>query len=168
MEVCLDHDMGTALNTYLADAVCGSRAQIPSFDSDEGHIKYIPIPKHQAQISLVSSSGMSVNPSSMALVNDGTIILQDGESEDDPVMSWEDECQQYSWHFRGGSESVRRRGIVSSTEVVFEYDVDSSYHKRSIYGSNDWQTAIEGVFTKHQYEPMITVYQSTAIAQVPS
>jgi hypothetical protein len=69
----------TALNTYLGDMIQGRIARIPSSSDDYG-LEYIPIPIHQAQIGVVSSAGMTINANSMALVQNGTLFLQDGMS----------------------------------------------------------------------------------------
>jgi hypothetical protein len=69
----------TALNTYLGDMIQGRIARIPSSSDDHG-LEYIPIPIHQAQIGVVSSAGMTINANSMALVQNGTLFLQDGMS----------------------------------------------------------------------------------------
>jgi hypothetical protein len=170
IEVCLDHDMKTALNTYLADAVKGSTTRIPSVNSfggkHHGGVKYVPIPGHQAQISIVSSSGMTVNVDSMALADGGTIILQDGSDDIESSMTWEDECQQFSWHFDGGSEAVQRFGVVSPTEVLFEYRSMTDYQNHHVYDENEWQGSLAGVFSTELYPPKITVYNPSDIADV--
>jgi hypothetical protein len=165
IEVCLDHDMRTALSTYLAYAVMESPLLIPSVS--DGRIDYVPIPKYQAQISLVASSGMTINPASLALTNNGSILLQDGMSNEDVIMSWSDECFQYSWHFDGGSEVIQRNALISPTEVVFEYSVNDRYLKHDIYDDDGWRKALEGVFSNAVYEPKMTVYEPTDIAKVP-
>jgi hypothetical protein len=76
-EICFDHMKKTALNTYLGDMIQGRVARIPSSSDDHG-LQYIPIPIHQAQMGVVSSAGMSINANSMALVQNGTLFLQDG------------------------------------------------------------------------------------------
>jgi hypothetical protein len=57
----------------------GRTARIPS-SSDEQGLQMVPIPIHQAQIGVVSSAGMTINANSMALVENGTLFLQDGMS----------------------------------------------------------------------------------------
>jgi hypothetical protein len=168
IEVCLDHDKQTALNSYVADAVQGSPARIPSTGGNKDKVQYVPIPKHQAQISLVSSSGMTVNPASMALVDGGTIILQDGLQDDECQMQWMDECQLFSWHFSGGTEAIQRFSVISPTEVVFEYDASLTYKKHDLYKDGRlWKDEFEGVFSNQFYEPKITVYEPMDVAKVP-
>ena len=89
LEICLDHQMRTALNAYNGDMVAGRKTLIPSF-SDDG-LTYVHIPTYQAQVSIVSSAGMTVMPESLALTNSGTMFLQDGLSNDTGVMFWSDE-----------------------------------------------------------------------------
>lgn len=76
IEICLDHLAHRALSTYMADVVTGSKTRIPSSANDS--VEWVGIPKHQAQISLVSSSGMEVQVPSLALANGGHVFLQDG------------------------------------------------------------------------------------------
>ena len=183
LEVCLDHDVKTALNSYLADAVTGSTTRIPSVNTkgaaangDNCNVEYVPIPRHMAQISIVSSSGMTVNADSMALASGGTIILQDGLSDRDSNMTWavdegdDDQCQQYTWHFIGGSEVVQRFGVVSPTEAIFNYKVNTNYTTYPIYQDDDdnknWKDALAGVFTTQKYPPELTVYTTNNIVQV--
>jgi hypothetical protein len=167
IEVCLDHDMQTALSSYLADAVKGSPARIPCTGGDNDEVQYVPIPKHQAQISLVSSSGMTVNPAAMALMDKGTIILQDGQESEECQMKWEDECQLFSWHFSGGTEAIQRFSVFSPTEAVFEYDASLPYKKHDLYKDENWKDEFVGVFSNQFYEPKITVYKPRDIAKAP-
>lgn len=48
-----------ALTKYLANAASFAETYIPS--GDNGGVNFVEMPSHQAQISLVSSAGMSVN-----------------------------------------------------------------------------------------------------------
>ena len=57
----------------------GRITRIPS-TSDEHGLQFVPIPIHQAQIGVVSSAGMTINANSMAVVENGTLFLQDGMS----------------------------------------------------------------------------------------
>ena len=190
IEVCLDHDLKTALNSYLADAVTGSTTRIPSVTtkgaaatSSNNPIQYVPIPKHMAQISIVSSSGMTVNADSLALANGGTIVLQDGLSNGNSDMAWmieedlDEQCQQYSWHFIGGSEAVQRHGVISPTEAIFNYNVKTEYTRYPVYDGGDekevgspkaidWEQALDGVFTTKKYAPEIAVYETINIVQI--
>ena len=101
IEICFDHDRRTALNSYLADIITGSTTLIPS-SSDNG-LDYVKIPKHQAQVSIVSSAGMTVTAESLALTHKGTIFLQDGLYDDKPIMIvGKDELE-----FEGGTEAVQ-------------------------------------------------------------
>ena len=76
VEICLDHLVHRALMTYMADVVTGGKTLIPSSADDK--VEWVSIPKHQAQISLVSSAGMDVVVASLALADGGVIFLQDG------------------------------------------------------------------------------------------
>lgn len=180
IEVCLDHDTRTALNAYLADTTLGSPTKIPkNYDVYDpqlkrhtGRIEYVRIPRHQAQLSLVSSSGMSVNPDSMALANNGTIILQDGLSSKEASMSYENECFFYSWHFKGGSEHITRSATLGTTEISFQYSIHPGRSQHGIWDDLEdledetWKKAIQGVFTTSRYEPKITAYSPKMIAAV--
>lgn len=181
IEVCLDHDAHTALNAYLADNVLGGPTLIPknaeTYDHHlkrhTGWIEHVGIPRHQAQLSLVSSSGMTVNPDSMALTNNGTIILQDGLSSKHGSMSFgSDECENKGWHFAGGSEHISRSANLTSTEISFQYQIHSRHAQYGIWDELDdtndttWKKAIRGLFTTERYEPKITVYSPREIAKV--
>ena len=162
VEICLDHDMRTALTSYLADAALVNATLIPSSHDDQ--VDYIEIPKHQAQISIVSSAQMTVGPVSLALANEGSIILQDGMQDVEATMTWEYECDKYDWQFDGGSEVVQRNATVTPTEVVFHYQVNQRYEKHSIY--SEWKDSLKGVFSNSKYEPMIVAYAPSDIAQI--
>jgi hypothetical protein len=77
----------------MADVVTGSKTLVPSSANDS--VEWVGIPRNQAQISLVSSAGMDVTVSSLALANGGHIFLQDGmEGDVSPHSTYgEDECQ---------------------------------------------------------------------------
>jgi hypothetical protein len=180
IEVCLDHYVHTALKAYMADNVLGSPTRIPknleAYDHhlkrQTGWIEYVPIPKHQAQLSLVSSSGMTVNPESLALVNNGTIILQDGLSSKEGGMEYSSDCEHLSWHFTGGSEHISRTAKLTSTEISFEYAIHSGHAQVGIWDELEdlkditWKGVINGLFTTEKYEPKITIYSPKEIAQV--
>jgi hypothetical protein len=162
VEICLDHDMRTALTTYLADAANINSTLIPS--SYDNHVEYVEIPKHQAQISIVSSAEMTVAPSALALADGGSIILQDGMNDDDVNMTWDYECFKYDWAFDGGSQVIQRHSTISPTEVLFHFNAEREYTKHSIYP--DWKTSLRGVFSTAKYEPMIVAYPSKAVTLV--
>ena len=146
----------TALNAYLANSVLGSPLLIPknveTYDEKKkkytGGIEFVKMPSHQAQLSLVSSSGMTVNPESLALTNNGTIILQDGLSQREVSMVWSGECDVFGWHFAGGSEHISRHAVLSETEITFGYEIHSGWSQHGIYTDlNDpddisWKAAI--------------------------
>lgn len=160
VEICLDHDMRTVLTAFLADAASREPTLIPSYANDQ--IDFVEIPKHQAQISIVSSADMQVTPTALALINGGTIILQDGMNEDEANMTWEYECYKYDWQFTGGSQVVQRNASITPTEVVFNYQVNRDYGKHSIY--SDWKKSMRGVFSTAKYEPMISSYEPKPLA----
>lgn len=118
VEICLDHLIHRALQTYLADVVTGSKVRIPSSANDS--IEWVGIPKQQAQVSLVSSAGMDVTVESLALADGGHIFLQDGMDGDvEPHTTYgEDECRPNTNEFFGGSQSVRRNAVVSGKHWV--------------------------------------------------
>ncbi|GAX13226.1 hypothetical protein FisN_17Hh159 [Fistulifera solaris] len=121
-EICFDHDRRSAKNTYLADIVTGRTTRIPS-SSDKG-LTFVPIPAYQAQISLVSSAGMTVTEDALALTNMGVIFLQDGLNNSSNRMYWGamEGCEYTKgFQFDGGTEAVRREAILSKDDVFFEY-----------------------------------------------
>ena len=183
IEVCLDHDQRTALNAYLADNVLGGYTRIPrsveQYDKKtnkySGSVEFVPIPRHQAQLSLVSSSGMTANPASLALVNNGTILLQDGQSSTPGSMAFsatEDSCGLKKWHFSGGNEHITRIANLTSTHIGFRYSIEKGHEQVGIWddleddSDTTWKKVIDGIFTTAKYEPKITVYQPREIASV--
>ena len=136
LEVCLDHQMRSALDTYLGDIITGRTTKIPSSSSSssssEYSLEYVSIPTYQAQISLVSSAGMSPNTDSLALCQNGILFVQDGISNktsrryiDNELM---DTCGtiQTALQYEGGTIGVRRRSLLTKTDVRFEYELLSS------------------------------------------
>jgi len=161
IEICLDHIMQTALNAYLANAGRAKSTPIPS--SQDGMVDYLDIPSHQAQISIVSSAGMAINPTSLALANEGWIILQDGLNYEEPAMKWGYNNGKYDWEFEGGSEVVQRNSTMTPTEVLFTYQMHSDYQS---YGFDKTSDFLRGVFTITECEPKITVYEPKRIVDV--
>lgn len=162
LEICFDHQMRSALNTYLGDMITGRTTLIPS-SSDKG-LSYAHIPVHQAQISIVSSAGMTVTPDSLALTNGGTIFLQDGLNNATNRMYWSvDGCEQ-GLQFEGGTEAVRRRAFLSSTDVILEHQALSHFVRHDLYA--DWEIALDGLFSAKVYPPQITVFDPVDIAEV--
>jgi len=188
VEICLDHDLRSALTAFLVDSVVqeatlipSSHARLSSEDNGGDHegtsrreqvVEYVDIPRHQAQLSLVSSAGMTVNEPSLALAHQGSIILQDGLESSLPSMSYEFTCDyRHEWEFVGGSEVIQRNATLTPTEVVFQYKMHDHYQKLSIYcneidDSDCWKDMLRGVFSNSQYEPMISVFEPLPIAQV--
>lgn len=163
VEICLDHTMQTALTAYLANAGRTKSTPIPS--SHDGKVDYLDIPSHQAQISIVSSAGMAVNPKSLALANEGWIILQDGlNGDEDSSMKWSYQGGKFDWEFGGGSEVVQRNSTMTPTEVLFNYQIHSDYKKYS-FGKTS-EEFLRGVFTKTSYKPELYVYEPKRIVDV--
>lgn len=180
IEVCLDHDARTALNAYLADNVLGSPTRIPKSFADwdpvaqkfVGGVERVKIPRHQAQISLVSSMGMVANPQSLALTNNGTLILQDGQSSKNGTMAYMLDCDTKSWHFDGGSEYISRSTAITNTRIDFKYQIHAPKNQVGVFDNlyddsdNTWKESIKGVFSTTKYEPKITIYPVRNIAKV--
>ena len=164
VEICLDHDLRSALTAYLVDSALPSPTLIPS--SLDGRVDYVEIPRHQAQLSLVSSAGMTASAPSLALAHGGSIILQDGLSSALPRMAWEYECFKYEWSFEGGSEVIQRNATLIPTEVVFHYHMHNDFFKVPLYSEEDWTTQLRGVFSSSQYAPMITAFESKPITPI--
>jgi hypothetical protein len=156
IEICFDHDRRTALNSYLADIMTGSTTLIPS--STHKGLEYVPIPSYQAQVSLVSSAGMTVVEDSLALTHNGTIFLQDGLENDTGKMSIStEECNWGEVEFEGGTESIQRRAVLTPTDVFFEYKVRQDFSQHGVYNDETWKEALKGSFSAEKYEPLITV-----------
>eukprot|EP00581_Thalassiosira_minuscula_P017119 CAMPEP_0183721290 /NCGR_PEP_ID=MMETSP0737-20130205/13610_1 /TAXON_ID=385413 /ORGANISM="Thalassiosira miniscula, Strain CCMP1093" /LENGTH=540 /DNA_ID=CAMNT_0025951275 /DNA_START=326 /DNA_END=1948 /DNA_ORIENTATION=+ len=166
VEICLDHLVHRALMTYMADVVTGSKTRIPSSANDS--VEWVGIPKHQAQISLVSSAGMDVTVASLALANGGHIFLQDGmEGNVPPHKTYgEDDCQPNEYEFFGGSQCVKRTAVISATDVTFGYEMNMEYKDYDLYpenGGKKWKDVISGLFSSTAYRPKLTVYDPVNI-----
>jgi hypothetical protein len=161
-EICFDHQMRTALNTYLGDVVTGRQTLIPS-SSDEG-LSYVSIPQYQAQISIVSSAGMTVTPDSLALTNGGTIFLQDGLSNATNQMIWSDEGCEQGLQFEGGTQAAQRRAFLSPTDIVLDHKALMHFERHDLY--DHWHSALEGAFSAKVYPPQITIFDAVDIAEV--
>ena len=167
VEICVDHDARRALTTYLANAASWSDTLIPSGGGgDKEGIEFVKIPTHQAQISLVSSAGMSVNIDSLALADNGSILLQDG-LEDTPSHFVVVSERKHLVEYAGGSELVKRRSVLTPTDVFFEYKLNEAYEFHPIF-PGEWKEKLDGVFTKEKYQPVLTVYQPAAISHADS
>lgn len=166
IEICFDHYRRTALNSYLADVITGTTALIPS-SSDKG-LEYVHIPTYQAQISLVSSAGMTVMQDSLALTQNGTMFLQDGVNGDED-SSMEISKHQYNKgevEFGGGTESIQRKAVLEPANVFFEYKVRDDFVEHQVYPDGDWEEKTKGSFSSQRYEPAINLYNPIDIAKV--
>jgi hypothetical protein len=158
VEVCLDHDMGTALNSYTADAVTGRTTRIPRVSSFDSTLQTIPIPASMAQLSLVSSAGMTINRGSIAATHDGYVFLQDGLNDKTSRMFYETECYA-GLSFEGGTELVQRSALLTPNEVVFQHRHQDPANIVPVYPRpNDWRKRIRGIFSTAKYEPGLVVY----------
>jgi hypothetical protein len=166
IEICFDHYRRTALNTFLADVITGTTSLIPS-SSNKG-LEYVHIPPYQAQISLVSSAGMSIMQDSLTLTQNGTIFLQDGVNGDEK-SKMKISTHQYNKgevEFRGGTESVQRKAVLEPSNVFFEYKIRDDFGAHAVYPNGDWEAKIRGSFSNQRYEPWINLYDTVDIAQV--
>jgi len=166
VEICLDHLAHRALMTYMADVVTGGKTRIPSSANDS--VEWVGIPKHQAQISLVSSAGMEVSVASLALANGGHVFLQDGmDGALSPHSTYgEDKCNPNAYEFFGGSQSVKRTAVISPTDVTFEYEMNMDFKDHDLYpesGLRSWKDVLNGVFSSTAYQPKLTVYHPVNI-----
>lgn len=177
IEICFDHYRGRALETYMTDIVTGSNALIPKLSSFDDELIYTPIPYTQAQISIISSSGMTINPTSLVLIQNGTVYLQDGLYDDDASIIWINETEGKIDTTLGGSEAIQRTAIITDREVHFEYNVIPIQEKVSVYNEtlSDkhnkhknttthvdealWKIALKGTFSTVLYEPMIVIWE---------
>lgn len=169
IEICLDHLAHRALRTYMADIVSGSKARVPSSENDS--VEWVGIPKHQAQISLVSSADMDVTEASLVLADGGHIFLQDGVNGGILPSSTfgENVCQKNEYEYFGGSQSVKRTAVVSPTDVTFKYEMNLNYKEYELYSEKsgsrrNWKDVVKGVFSSTMYEPKLTVYDPVKIS----
>ena len=167
VEICVDHFAQTAINTYLADTALGKITKIPkiieTYDEEtnkyKGGVEYVRIPNHMAQLSLVSSAGMTIEPKALVLTENGTILLQDGQSDREGTMDWISECEFFSWHFEGGTQHVTRTAKLTSTEITFEFNIHDGKKQFGIWddleddSDTTWKDHIKGMFTTTRYEP---------------
>ena len=162
VEICFDHQMHTALNTYLGDITTGRHTLVPS--SSDNKLEYVRIPEYQAQVSIVSSAGMTAVPESMALADKGILFLQDGLSNETNKMYWGmDECE-LGLQFDGGTEAVQRRAFLSATDIFFEHTALQMFRRVDVF--EDWKKTLAGLFSAHAYKPQITVFDPVPIAEV--
>eukprot|EP00563_Minutocellus_polymorphus_P004070 CAMPEP_0181027120 /NCGR_PEP_ID=MMETSP1070-20121207/4001_1 /TAXON_ID=265543 /ORGANISM="Minutocellus polymorphus, Strain NH13" /LENGTH=237 /DNA_ID=CAMNT_0023104353 /DNA_START=150 /DNA_END=860 /DNA_ORIENTATION=+ len=158
VEICVDHVARRALTTYLANAASFSETYIPSAleDGNGGGVRFVEIPTHQAQISLVSSAGMSVNVDSLALADNGTILLQDGLEDDPSHFEWISK-RKHQVEYGVGSEAVQRRSVLTPTDAFFEYRLNEACESHPVFtDDDDWKRTLEGVFTNSKYPPKLT------------
>lgn len=170
IEICFDHWLGRALQTYMADIVTGSNTLIPKLSSFDDELTYVPIPYTQAQVSLVSSSGMTIQYRSLVLVNNGTIYLQDGLYDDNATIIWINRTEGKVDSALGGSEAIQRTAVVNDRDVHFDLNIVPVHNKVPVYDDSsiikndgsetaEWQMALSGVFCTVLYEPMIVVWE---------
>lgn len=164
LEICLDHQVKTALNAYTADMTTGRHTMIPS-SSDRG-LEYVHIPEYQAQIGVVSSAGMTAMPESLALTQHGTLFLQDGLSNATNGEAWMSNGCEFGLQFQGGTEAITRRAFLSSTDVFFEHRALDAWHRYDVYGEDEWETILNGSFTTKKYPPQLTIFDTIDIATV--
>lgn len=164
LEICLDHDRQVALDAFMANLVTGAKTMIPSGDSRSNTITRTKIPVHQAQISLVSSAGMTVNEKSLVLAHGGTIFLQDGISN---VSSTKIDRGEDGILFDGGTEQVRRYAVLTPTDVYFDYELGTNFYKHPLYADEEeLSEALNGTFSTMVYHPHIVVYNPVPISKV--
>lgn len=152
--------MHTAQNTYLGDLVTGRKTLIPS-SADEG-LTFVTMPPYQAQISLVSSAGMTIVPESMALADHGVIFLQDGLSNTTNREYWSNDGCELGTQFDGGTEAVQRRTLLSATDVSFHYNTLQPPKKTKLI---DWEKSIQGMFSSKVYPPELVMFEPIPIAE---
>jgi len=184
VEICVDHDAQSALKSFLANLASRSSTLIPSSRTIGLHsggrriVDRVPFSARQAQLSLVSSAGMTVNADSLVLVDGGSIILQDGVENGYARKFWQDDNEKRKHHdqFEGGSEVVERIPVLTPTEVYFEFAIRRPVIGVPLYGGGDddddrpdgdtWKRELDGVFTTKMYEPSIAVYEPARIAAI--
>mmetsp|Transcript_26254 Transcript_26254/g.63974 ORF Transcript_26254/g.63974 Transcript_26254/m.63974 type:complete len:514 (+) Transcript_26254:38-1579(+) len=166
VEICLDHQMRMSLNAYLADITTGQTTVIPSASSTNSDLEYVPMPKYQAQIGLVSSAGMTVTTDSLALTDNGVIFLQDGLSNATNNMYWSVEGCELGLQFEGGTEAVQRHASMSSTDIVMQHKAVTGFQRHDVYAPSKWEISIKSSFTTQKYRPQMTIFDPVEIAKV--
>ena len=136
LEICLDHSQGVAkffLNSNLKYVPSGGDGAVPKPPG--------------AQISLVSSAGMSIVGKSLALLSGGTIFLQDGL-------------------YTKSQQRTCKKGRGISGKYACE---DSAHIYYDLYSTMDEaQEALDGLYTMTEYPPQIHVYQYHDIVPMPT
>jgi len=166
VEICLDHQMRMSLNAYLADITTGQTTIIPSTSSTGSGVDYVPMPKYQAQIGLVSSAGMTVTTDSLALTDHGVIFLQDGLSNATNRMYMSTEGCELGLQFEGGTEAVQRHASISSTDIIMQHLAVEGFKRFDLYASDKWEESIKSSFTTKRYRPQMTIFDPVDIAKV--
>lgn len=136
LEVCLDHSQGVA--KFFLDS---NLKNMPS--GGGGAVSKPP----GAQISLVSSAGMSIVAKSLALLSGGTIFLQDGL-------------------YTKSQQRTCKKGRGISGKYACE---DNAHIYYDLYSTMDeTQEALDGLYTMTEYPPQIHVYQYHDIVPMPT
>lgn len=161
LEICFDHQMRTALQTYLGDMVKGRPTLIPS-SSDDG-LSLTHIPASQAQVSIVSSAGMTISADALALVHNGVVFLQDGLSNA-PQQSTAWNGTTTAPEFSGGTEGLRRRVVLTPTDVSFTYEWLEMEQRVALLDDDD--TLLDNVFSRTQYTPQVNLFAPVDVAKV--
>ncbi|KAL3938496.1 MAG: hypothetical protein SGBAC_006612 [Bacillariaceae sp.] len=167
VEICLDHQMRMSLNAYLADITTGQTTVIPSASSTSSEVEYVPIPKYQAQIGVVSSAGMTVTTDSLALTDNGVIFLQDGLSNATNRMYWSVEGCELGLQFEGGTEAIQRHASISTTDILLQHKAVAGFQRRDVYAPSNWEQSIQKSFSTQKYVPQMTIFDPVEIAKVP-
>jgi len=183
IEICLDHDFpaSRALNSYMYDNIMESNTRIPKSvetwdpiaEKNVGSIDMVPIPRHMAQISLVSSMGMNLKRQSMALANGGTILLQDGEKGNNGTMTETRGCDGwFNNEFDGGSELITRTILETPNKNDYRYKLHAAQQFVGLYNDTSdstdetWKQQVRGFFSTAHHEPLVRVYETQHIAKV--
>jgi len=168
LEICLDHQVKTALNAYTADMTTGRQTLIPSI-TDKG-LEYVHIPTYQAQIGIVSSAGMTLVPESLALTQHGVIFLQDGLTNATNGEYWAHSGCEFGLQFQGGTEAITRRAFLSSTDVFFEHKTLDDVKDFDLYPDSnkddDWIHNLAGSFSTKAYPPKLIIFDAVDIPDV--
>jgi hypothetical protein len=111
---------------------------------------------------------MTINAQSLALLENGTLFLQDGLSNEtaDQYIDYDlwNTCDQ-GIQFHGGTESVSRHSIVSNTDVSFLYQVNNPVSKVAVYPEDTWKDNLRKSFTTERYPPHVVVHDVIPITK---
>jgi hypothetical protein len=157
LEICLDHSYKVAQQNFLGL----STSDLPIPLGGDGSLSFAQIPT-AAQVSIITSAGMSINPYNTVVKTSGSIFLQDGLNPLGPDrQSLGDRGMQTCSvnivdEFLGTTDGEAKRICTSVDEQ--DYNVYSTEEQGT--------SALLGLFSTSQGLPKIRVYEPVAIPAI--